>query len=1110
LTETIDYELPLEIQRQAILQLPKAPESEEEDVKAWEQPVEMFSYLPSAPDRNPMFLEKRVYQGSSGEVYPLPLIDRIDCEPVLKSWKAIHLENRYVRLMTLPEIGGRIHVGLDKINGYDFFYRQNVIKPALVGLAGPWISGGVEFNWPQHHRPTTFMPVETEIERHQDGSVTVWCSDYDRASGMKGMHGVCLHPDSTVIELKARLYNGTESVQTFLWWANVAARAHEDYQSFFPPDVRHVADHARRAISSFPLADGSYYGVNYADRADHGIPTEETPTNFKPSTGATSYAANDLSRYANIPVPTSYMVVQTEQNFFGGYDHHARAGFVHVANRHIAPGKKQWTWGNHDFGYAWDRSLTNDDGPYVELMAGVYTDNQPDFSYIAPGETKTFSQYWYPVRNCGIPQAANCDAAVRLEVVDDTASISICFTRDIPDALILLKSAGTILHEWELDVTVESGFYASVPLPAGNNIHDLQLDLTTEAGNTLSYSLAPAAEAPGPAIAVEPASPQDIASIDELYMTGVHLEQYRHATRSPEPYWREALKRDVGDARCNHALAKLHLKRCEYALAESHLRAAMERITRLNGNPFDTEIFYTLGLVLRRLGRSEEAYAAFYKSVWSANWRSPGYHALAEIDATRGDQTSAAKHLELSIRTNTDNLNARNLWASMLQQLDNQEAANDVLAQTSDMDRLDLWSRYLDDVALPEDGHQLLALGLLMERGGQIESAIDVLKTGAVSKSNGAIPLLHIAIARCSDKLGDHGQAERHMIAALEASPDYCFPSGPDHFDLLQYALALHPDSASLHSYMGNLLYHHRRHEEAIRHWEVSAKIDPSYAQVHRNLGIAYFNVRQDAGAAHLAFDHAIVAAPEDARLLYEADQLHKRIKVAPEFRLQHLQSKRHLVDRRDDLSVELATLLNQLGQPAEALEILLSRQFQPWEGGEGLVLAQFTEAHLALAQSDLQQGRCEAAIEHLMQTLHPPASLGEARHLLENTSKIYYWLGRAHAEHGNLAAAEVMFDRSAAQLADFQSMAVQPFSEMTYWSGLSLQQLGRTDEATALFEGMKSYALALESRPATIDYFATSLPTLLLFEEDLNERQKIQSGILHSLAVKGLAQRNP
>jgi tetratricopeptide (TPR) repeat protein len=257
--------------------------------------------------------------------------------------------------------------------------------------------------------------------------------------------------------------------------------------------------------------------------------------------------------------------------------------------------------------------------------------------------------------------------------------------------------------------------------------------------------------------------------------------------------------------------------------------------------------------------------------------------------------------------------------------------------------------------------------------------------------------------------------------------------------------------------------------------------------------------------AAHFAFDHAIAAAAKDARLLYEADQLHKRTKVSAEFRLQHLQSKRCLVDRRDDLSVELATLLNQLGQPAEALEVLLSRQFQPWEGGEGLVLAQFTAAHLALAQSDLHQGRCEAAIEHLMQTLNPPASLGEARHLLENTSKIYYWLGRAHADNGNLAAAEVMFDRSAAQLADFQNMAVQPFSEMSYWSGLSLQQLGRTDEATTLFEGMKAYAVEMEGRPASIDYFATSLPTLLLFEEDLNERQKIQSELLLALASKGL-----
>ena len=369
-----------------------------------------------------MFLEKRVYQGSSGAVYPLPCYNRIAEEKTGRLWDAVHLENDFISVMILPEIGGRIHVGQDKTNGYDFFYRQNVIKPALVGLAGPWISGGVEFNWPQHHRPATFMPVDVEIEEHADGSRTVWLGDHDPMARMKGMHGVCLHPGKAFIELKVRAYNRTPLVQTFLWWANVATRVHEEYQSFFPPDVSYVADHARRSMSAYPLCGGHYYGVDYGSRAKNGVPPGECPRDFIPpacrgnqsklknappaSAPALSsiqnskidYSANDLSWYANIPVPTSYMCMGSEEDFFGGYDHANEAGVVHVANHHISPGKKQWTWGTHEFGYAWDRNLTDSDGPYIELMAGVYTDNQPDFSFLQPGETKTWSQYWYPIQ----------------------------------------------------------------------------------------------------------------------------------------------------------------------------------------------------------------------------------------------------------------------------------------------------------------------------------------------------------------------------------------------------------------------------------------------------------------------------------------------------------------------------------------------------------------------------------------------------------------------------------------------------------------------------------------------------------------------------------------
>ena len=140
-----------------------------------------------------------------------------------------------------------------------------------------------------------------------------------------------------------------------------------------------------------------------------------------------------------------------------------------MANHHIAPGKKQWTWGNHDFGYAWDRNLTDSDGPYIELMAGVYTDNQPDFSFLAPGETKTFSQYWYPIRAIGVPQTANQDGAVHLEVADGIAHIGICVTRDIASAMVTLKAAQKVIQEVEFALSVTEPLAAAVGCAGGNS-----------------------------------------------------------------------------------------------------------------------------------------------------------------------------------------------------------------------------------------------------------------------------------------------------------------------------------------------------------------------------------------------------------------------------------------------------------------------------------------------------------------------------------------------------------------------------------------------------------------------------------------------------------------
>lgn len=744
--------------------LPPAPSNETGAVKVWSEPVTIPTYLPAAAEPLPMFLENRVYQGSSGKVYPLPVIERIASEPCDHAWDAIHLENEFLRVMVLSQIGGRIHVGYDKTNGYDFFYRQNVIKPALVGLAGPWISGGVEFNWPQHHRPATFMPSEVSIERHADGSATVWCSQHDPLSHMKGMHGVCLHPGKALIELKVCLYNRTEEVQTFLWWANVATRVHERYQSFFPPDVRFVADHARRAFTSFPRSDRPYYGVDYPARAANGVPVEEQPRCFRPDG---SYTPDDLSWYANIPVPTSYMITATVEDFFGGYDHGVEAGVVHVASHHIAPGKKQWTWGNHEFGYNWDSCLTDDDGPYIELMAGVYTDNQPDFSFLAPGETKTFSQFWYPIRKIGVPQAANLQAALSLGVDGRSAHIGVCVTEDLADAHLTIRSENNLLAEWNQTILVAEPMLVKATLPIGETGNSLSVALECDGRILIRYAPGEVIPALAPEAATEPPPPKEIASTDELYLTGLHLQQYRHATRRPEPYWLEAVRRDPGDTRANAALGTWHLKRGELARAEAHLRTAIARLTRRNPNPYDGEAHYQLGVTLRHQRRFDEAYAALFKSTWNAAWRAPAYYALAELDARASCWQQCLDHATLSLRVDADSLNAQTVRALALRHLDRDAEAQAHLAEAVKLDPMHVWTRHVLSKTLPDSGQDRLDLAFDYARCGLLAEAIDVLADNVPSAENdGSAPMRHYARAILLDKLGERIASSRAYAEA--------------------------------------------------------------------------------------------------------------------------------------------------------------------------------------------------------------------------------------------------------------------------------------------------------------------------------------------------------
>jgi tetratricopeptide (TPR) repeat protein len=678
-------------------------------------------------------------------------------------------------------------------------------------------------------------------------------------------------------------------------------------------------------------------------------------------------------------------------------------------------------------------------------------------------------------------------------------------TEASPDATILLRSGEVEIARWQDDLPAgKIGMYST---QLADNA-DLEVQIVQNGQVVLRYAPSEIVPAPEPDVATEPPLPQDVHSNDELYLTGVHLEQYRHPTRDPEEYWLEAVRRDAGDSRCNHALGRFHMRRGELQVAEAYLRTSLARMTRRNPNPTDGEPHYNLGRVLLLQGRVSEAYAAFYKSTWVAAWRGPGYQRVAEIDMCRGEWQKALDHLDHSLVAEAENLGALNLKVFALRKAGLSQQADALLQSIRELDPLDVTSRFLQSGAAPADAQQQIDLALDLLRAGLAGDAERVLRQPAAADCSGGNTMRLYLLGEVLAAQARFDEARDVASQAAVSDPAYVFPHRLEEMLILERAIAGNPTDAQARFFLGNLLFDRRRHKEAADLWEQSVALDPANAVAWRNLGIARFNALHDAEGAAEAFAHARSAAPDDARLLYEQDQLRKRTGTSLEARLSDLRQNFSLVRRRDDLTAEFVSLLTSNNDPAEALRLLQGRRFGPWEGGEGQVLGEYVRANLRLALNRLKAHDPSAALALLHNALRPPASLGEARHLLANLSTIDFWMGVAASTLGRTADAKEAWESAARQKGDFQQMQVQAISEMTYWSGLSLARLGRQAEAEELFRAIDAHARRLKQETPKIDYFATSLPTLLLFHEDLQKTQTVTACFLRAQAQLGLGHR--
>jgi tetratricopeptide (TPR) repeat protein len=358
----------------ALLPTPAKGETGPAPVRAWEETLTIPTYPWETDWESPLFA---AIDGSI--IYPYPMQDILSATLENRSYRALCLENEYLRLVCLPELGGRIHSVLDKTTGEQMFHHNPVIKPGLIGMCGAWIAGGVEWNTGPHgHTVTAVSPVEGRVEHNSDGSAEVLVSNTERIFKTRWEVRVRLLPGRSFLEESIRILNETEGVHPYYFWNCTAFPCTETTRFIFPMSLG--CDHNGEQFFRWPIHEGK-----------------------------------DLSWLKNYEEATSIFAHGCVHDFFGAYDTGRDQGLVQYADHRVLPGKKAWTWGESEDGAVSQKALMDDGTRYIEVQSGPLR-TQADHGFLYPGQEVAWQEWWYPVHGLGEGfDFANRDLAVRVE-----------------------------------------------------------------------------------------------------------------------------------------------------------------------------------------------------------------------------------------------------------------------------------------------------------------------------------------------------------------------------------------------------------------------------------------------------------------------------------------------------------------------------------------------------------------------------------------------------------------------------------------------------------------------------------------------------------------------
>lgn len=995
------------------------------------------------------------FPDTGSPIYPYTLNDVLTDKKIDKTYKGVFLENEYIKILILPEIGGRLHGALDKTNNYVWLYWQRTIKPGLISMTGAWISGGIEWNFPYGHRPSCFMPVDYRIVKHGDGSATVWVGETEPIYRMRWLVGMTVFPGRSYVRCDYTFINPTNQRNPFQFWATAATHANEWSQAQFPGDM--VTGHGKQRFWNWPVHDGV-----------------------------------DLTWWKNSPNASSYFAFDNPSDWFGTYDHRAKGGMLHVANHRVMPGKKLWTWGSGPSGRIWEDILTEGGGPYFEPQAGAWSDNQPDYHWMEPNEVKTVHDYWYPVRDSRGFRNATKDFAVNTDLINEMAFGAVYSTGRARHCKVVLRNtkANSVLSETVTNIAPDRPYTVEVKVEKYVTVYDLHLAVYDSEGNLcIELQQQRPKKATLPAGHRGPGDPKKMNQ-DELYHSGEWLDKFRRTDQGLR-YYREALSKDPQDTRTNIEMGFLLLKQGKWSEALSALNRALERDTD------NSRIYYGKGLAYLGLQDFDEAYDQLFRATYSYPYFSTAYYNLARIDLRRGDFESAIVKLNEAASQNGKFADIPALEAAAFRHIGERKKALAAAGKALERDPLHFMGGYEKTIAVKNIGtssstwedvwksvmrdavQNYLELSVAYANAGLFEDADTILAIFSYGKDDSEInPMVNYFRGHFEELAGHASAASKYYAKARKGPVDYTNPHRLEGKAALEAAIVRNPDDANAHLFLGNLLYARGQREDGFAHWEKAIELNDNLAHAWRNLGYGEWHLKNNLAASYKAYKKGLHLNPHDARVLLEYDRVAEAMEVPAGERLAFLEQHHDVVRTRDDLLsrlVDLRLVAGDMENLKEAYSSLSSHHFHSWEGKYGIHHC-WVEVNQRLGDWAFEKEEFEAALRYYEEACSYPKNLEVAPRTPDFRAHVYW----------NLAKVHMAMNKQDVANGYLQKIISEKYTRThlgTYYQALAQKALNNSSKYRSLLDGLENYAkkhtsgeFEYRGTPETIGHYLLSL----------------------------------